>query len=287
MNRALDELRKQQFEDPQPVRFLFDTPLMGFAWFFLRIFLGWQWLTAGWRKVYGDSSIGWVRDGEVNGRFVNAGDTILAFWTRAVAIPQTGTPPIKYDWYREFLQYMIDQRWNGWMTYVIAYGEVIVGLLLILGAFTALAAAWGATMNLSFLLAGTVSSNPVLLVVAILLILAWKTAGYVGLDRWLLPALGTPWQPGQLFAAPTGERRPAAAHRAAAAGATLAVWAGVAGVVLFIAAKGDVYWNLVLGYVLAAAVVLVAWVATDVVLGRLGLEPPFRPGLRPAGRVRG
>jgi aldehyde dehydrogenase (NAD+) len=28
-----------------------------------------------------------------------------------------------------------------------------------------------------------------------LLMLAWKTAGWLGLDRWLLPALGTPWDP--------------------------------------------------------------------------------------------
>jgi len=25
--------------------------------------------------------------------------------------------------------------------------------------------------------------------------MAWKTAGYYGLDRYLLPILGTPWQP--------------------------------------------------------------------------------------------
>lgn len=35
---------------------------------------------------------------------------------------------------------------------------------------------------------------------AIRLILAWKVAGYYGLDRWLLPRLGTPWRPGALFA---------------------------------------------------------------------------------------
>jgi thiosulfate dehydrogenase [quinone] large subunit len=33
----------------------------------------------------------------------------------------------------------------------------------------------------------------------ILLILAWRNAGYIGLDRWVLPALGTPWQPGTVF----------------------------------------------------------------------------------------
>jgi thiosulfate dehydrogenase (quinone) large subunit len=49
-------------------------------------------------------------------------------------------------------------------------------------------------MNMSFLMAGTVSTNPVLFFGGILLILAWKNAGYLGLDRVLLPALGTPWR---------------------------------------------------------------------------------------------
>ncbi|MBI2247683.1 MAG: DoxX family protein, partial [Armatimonadetes bacterium] len=33
----------------------------------------------------------------------------------------------------------------------------------------------------------------------ILLILAWKVAGYYGVDAYLLPALGTPWKPGKAF----------------------------------------------------------------------------------------
>jgi thiosulfate dehydrogenase [quinone] large subunit len=30
-------------------------------------------------------------------------------------------------------------------------------------------------------------------------VLAWRNAGWIGLDRALLPALGTPWQPGRIF----------------------------------------------------------------------------------------
>jgi len=51
-------------------------------------------------------------------------------------------------------------------------------------------------MNMSFLLAGSASSNPVLFTLAIGLMLAWKVAGYYGVDRYLLPMLGTPWHPG-------------------------------------------------------------------------------------------
>jgi thiosulfate dehydrogenase [quinone] large subunit len=46
------------------------------------------------------------------------------------------------------------------------------------------------------MLAGSASTNPVLFLLAVLLMLAWKTAGYWGLDRWALRWLGTPWQKG-------------------------------------------------------------------------------------------
>ena len=55
-------------------------------------------------------------------------------------------------------------------------------------------------MNMSFLLAGSGSVNPVLFTMAVGLMLAWKVAGYYGLDRYVLPRLGTPWRPGKLFA---------------------------------------------------------------------------------------
>jgi thiosulfate dehydrogenase [quinone] large subunit len=74
------------------------------------------------------------------------------------------------------------------------FGELAVGLGLLVGALVGVAAFFGALMNLSFLMAGTVSTNPVLFFLGILLILAWKNAGYLGIDRYLLPALGTPWR---------------------------------------------------------------------------------------------
>jgi thiosulfate dehydrogenase [quinone] large subunit len=97
-----------------------------------------------------------------------------------------------YGWCRDFLQYLLDNEWWGFFSNLVAYGELPVGIALILGALTAIAAFFGTLMNFSFLMAGTASLNPVLFGLSVLLILAWKTAGYIGLDRWLLPALRTP-----------------------------------------------------------------------------------------------
>src|SRR4029077_1717641 len=93
-----------------------------------------------------------------------------------------------------FIQFMVTNHWENFFGKLIAFGEVAVGLGLIFGAFVGIAAVGGAFMNLNYLLAGTSSTNPVLLLLGFLLVLAWKTAGYIGLDRYLLPILGTPWR---------------------------------------------------------------------------------------------
>jgi thiosulfate dehydrogenase (quinone) large subunit len=49
------------------------------------------------------------------------------------------------------------------------------------------------------MLAGSASTNPVLFAISVFLILGWKVAGYLGIDRVLIPALGTPWKPGRIF----------------------------------------------------------------------------------------
>jgi thiosulfate dehydrogenase [quinone] large subunit len=94
---------------------------------------------------------------------------------------------------------MIDAQAYTWFSKLVYIGEIVIGVALILGLFTGIAAFLGGFMNWNFMMAGSASTNPVLFTLSILLILAWKTAGWWGLDRFVLPALGTPWQPGKVF----------------------------------------------------------------------------------------
>lgn len=165
--------------DPPLARFLFSSTRLAWLWLILRVYLGWSWLTSGWGKISGGAWMG--------------GEPLKGFWTGAVQVPAEGRPPIAFDWYRNFLQFMLDQGWHQWFAPLIAYGEVLVGIALILGALTGIAAFFGAFMNWNFIMAGAASTNGMLLTLAVLLVLAWKVAGWWGLDRWLLPLLGTPW----------------------------------------------------------------------------------------------
>lgn len=73
-------------------------------------------------------------------------------------------------------------------SYVVTFGELLVGIGLILGVFTAFAALGGAFMNLNYLFAGTVSTNPLMLIIQIILILAWRVAGWYGGDYFIYKA---------------------------------------------------------------------------------------------------
>ena len=172
-----------EVEGPAFTRFLFGNPRAGLFWLPIRLFVGFQWLEAGWHKIQDPAWVG-----------ADAGTAILGFWQNAVAIPEEGRPSITYEWYRTFLQFLIDNGLEQFFSYAIAFGELFVGIGLLVGALTGIAAFFGAMMNMSFLLAGSASTNPIMFTLAVGLMLAWKVAGYYGLDRYLLPLLGTPWK---------------------------------------------------------------------------------------------
>jgi thiosulfate dehydrogenase [quinone] large subunit len=176
-----------EIEGPAFARFLFNNSRAGLFWLPIRLFVGFEWFEAGWHKFTGT---GWL----------DGGGALLGYWNNAVKIPEQGAPSITFEWYRDFLQLLIDNHANGWFAFLIVFGEMAVGLAILFGALTGVAAFFGALMNMSFLLAGSASVNPVLFTFAIGLMLAWKVAGFYGLDRYLLPALGAPWRPGSLFA---------------------------------------------------------------------------------------
>ena len=172
--------------DPPLAQLLFSDRRLAPIWFIVRVYVGFSWLDAGWHKII---------DTGAKTNYIIDGAGIAAFWQRIAAIPAAPAKPvIGYDWYRGYIQFMIDNHWEGFFGKLIAFGETAVGIGLILGAFVGIAAVAGAFMNLNFMLAGSVSSNPILLLLGFLLVLAWKTSGFIGLDRILLPYLGTPWR---------------------------------------------------------------------------------------------
>jgi thiosulfate dehydrogenase [quinone] large subunit len=168
---------------PAITQFLFHDARAGLIWLPIRVFVGFTWIEASLHKITGT---GWL----------DGGSALAGYWNRAITIPDTGSPPIAFEWYRDFITALVNAHAETWFAPLIAFGELLVGLGLLFGCLTGIAAFFGALMNMSFLLAGSASSNPVLFTLAVGLMIGWRVAGYYGIDRYLLPALGTPWQRG-------------------------------------------------------------------------------------------
>jgi thiosulfate dehydrogenase (quinone) large subunit len=174
-------------EDPPFVVDLFSNTRWAWLWLILRLYLGYTWITSGLEKI---QSPAWMQTGAA----------LKGFWTSAVQVPAPpARAPIAFEWYRQFILGLLNSGAYTWFAKLISIGELVVGIALILGAFTGIAAFLGAFLNWNFMMAGSASINPLMFLFTILLILAWKTAGWWGLDRWLLPALGTPWRRGRIY----------------------------------------------------------------------------------------
>jgi thiosulfate dehydrogenase [quinone] large subunit len=185
-DRKSPDSKDVEIKGPAFTRFLFGNSRAGLFWLPIRLFVGFAWLDAGWHKF-------------TDPEWTNGGAALRAFWERAATIPEQGRPPITYEWYRDFLNTLLAGHHETWFAWVVTLGELAIGIGLILGILTGVAAFFGAFMNMSFLLAGSASTNPIMFTLAVGLMLAWKVAGYYGVDRYLLPRLGTPWRPGALF----------------------------------------------------------------------------------------
>jgi thiosulfate dehydrogenase [quinone] large subunit len=172
-------------EHPLEVALFNNTGWVTLVWLVLRVWLGLDWTRLGWAKLH-------------NPQWMN-GAKIMAFWQGSLAEYGKPNSDVAYDWYAAFLKQLLDSGSYTWFAPLIAWGEFLGGVALILGLFTGLVALLLAFLNFNYMLAGSAGLNPVFLVVALLLVVAWKVAGWWGLDRFVLPALGPPGQPGSLF----------------------------------------------------------------------------------------
>lgn len=134
----------------------------------LRLYLGLIWIQAGWLKVTGEF-------------------TAKEFLTGALT-KATGDFPDVQSWWAWFLQNVAIPNISVF-DFLVAWGELLVGIALILGLFTTFAALMGIIMNFSYLFSGAVSMNPLMVLLTTFILVAGFNAGKWGLDRWIIPAL--------------------------------------------------------------------------------------------------
>lgn len=150
------------------VKWLRETQLSAGLLSIIRLYLGYSWLTAGYKKV----ANGFDASGYLQGAVAKA----------------AGENPTVQTWWASFLEgFAIPNA--GLFSFLVAWGELLVGLGLILGCLTTAAAFFGIIMNFSFMFSGTISTNPQMILLTIFILVAGYNAGKIGLDRLVIPFL--------------------------------------------------------------------------------------------------
>ena len=82
------------------VTMLLNHPLAAWLWLPIRVWLGWQWLVAGWEKVINPA---WLQTGVALKGFLGGA---------ASAVSASGKPVIHYTWYSDFLKLLASAKRN-------------------------------------------------------------------------------------------------------------------------------------------------------------------------------
>ncbi|EPZ49068.1 DoxX family protein [Alicyclobacillus acidoterrestris] len=156
------------------VKFLRENPYARMVLTALRIWIGVEWIRASLEKV---GSPVWTGS--------QAGVGVSGFLRGAIA-QSTGAHPTVEGWYADFIRDVALPHAKIF-SLVVSFGELLVGVALVIGCFTTFAALMGVCMNMAYLLAGTSSTNPNMLIWEMFLLIAGYNAAYLGLDYFIIP----------------------------------------------------------------------------------------------------
>jgi len=137
----------------------------------LRLYVGWAWFDAGLHKITGGFDATGFLKGAVAGPVADKATGAAVYPTYVAFLDNFALPNAKL------------------INFLIPWGELLIGIGLILGTLTTAAAFFGLMLNFMFLFAGTVSTNPLLTLLGMLILVAGANAGRFGLDRYVMPAL--------------------------------------------------------------------------------------------------
>ena len=155
---------------------LYRSQAASVLWLVVRVWLGYEWLNAGYQKIWGS---------ERSAFWFGGGAGVKGFAAAGVAGSTAGKGGASYGWWAGFLHDFVIPN-ASWIGRGISLAELAIGIGLILGLLTGAAALAGLTLNIVYMLSGSAGVNPVYALLAVLLVLAWRNAGWIGLDRFVL-----------------------------------------------------------------------------------------------------
>jgi thiosulfate dehydrogenase [quinone] large subunit len=159
--------RPDEVRTPGILHWLSTSRVAAFGWTAMRIWLGIQWIQAGMAKLWGAENSAFLH---------HSGSGVAGFATHGVAT---------YTWWHSFLTGFVVPN-SGWIGITISVAEFAIGVALVLGILTPAAALGGLFLNLTYMFSGTAGVNPVFMLFSVVLIAAWRTSGWIGVDGLLM-----------------------------------------------------------------------------------------------------
>jgi thiosulfate dehydrogenase (quinone) large subunit len=100
----------------------------------------------------------------------------------------TGEHPAVQGWWVVFLENAAIPNVEIFNT-LVPWGELLVGLGLLIGCFTKTAVFFGIAMNFSYMFSGTTSTNPQLVLLSMFILVSAMNAGRYGIDGMIMTIL--------------------------------------------------------------------------------------------------
>ena len=162
------------------VGWLLASKVAAWIWLVVRVWLGYEWLHAAFEKLNTTAArTAWWDSGA-------AIKSIASSALAAARLPEH--PQLANAWWLSVLHWESSNAL--WVSRLVVVAEVAIGVALVLGLFTGIVALLGLVLNFSYMFSGAAGVDPAFLLAAILLVLAWRNAGWIGLDGLVLPHLG-------------------------------------------------------------------------------------------------
>ncbi|EMA6341731.1 DoxX family protein [Bacillus cytotoxicus] len=151
------------------IQFLRENKAVSFVLAIIRVYLGYTWLMAGIGKLQGK---GFDATGYLQGAIEKS----------------KGAQPAVQTWWASFLQDFAIPNVDLFNT-LVTWGEILVGIGLIVGCLTKTAIFFGLVMNFSYMFSGSIGVNPQMVILSMLILVSSMNAGKLGLDGWIVAKL--------------------------------------------------------------------------------------------------
>jgi thiosulfate dehydrogenase (quinone) large subunit len=151
---------------PKVIHWFQRSKVAAVVWTAMRVWLGIMWIQAGVAKLWGAE----------NPAFLHSGAPGVA------GLATHGVPA--YSWWGSFLHGFVVPN-AGWIGILVAVAEFAIGVALVLGLFTPVAAIGSLLLLFTYVMSGVASVCALYALFAIVLLAMWPTAGWIGVDGLL------------------------------------------------------------------------------------------------------